>query len=233
MSDYPSHRDTNSYSSKLQVRHGSILMHRRGVPQFNYQKNEHSFSTTPAPERSGLWAFPWPYKEPFLTEWKWDAVVPKEFIIHESADEEAGEKARTYLKYDDAQPWIAERRKRKDVLPWTRFWWEGDVYARFNEQADFDSFGAVSAFSPAGGWYLLPWICMWRPCAKLRPIRRSMGMMRWKSSWPRGEVRLPAVMLILRINPLNIKEITKKWTNKIGLTLTTASIDCEPMKHLQ
>jgi FAD/FMN-containing dehydrogenase len=156
MSNYPPRRDSNSYSSKLQVRHGSILMHRRGVPQFNYQKNEKQFSTTPAPERSGLWAFPWPYKEPFLTEWKWDDVAPKEFFGHEEADEETGRKARDYLKDDDAQPWIAERRKRKDVLPWTRFWWQGEVYARFNERTDFDSDGALSVFSPYAGWYLLP-----------------------------------------------------------------------------
>ena len=156
MSDHPPQRDTNSYSSKLQVRHGSILMHRRGVPQFTYQKNEKNFSTTPAPERSGLWAFPWPYQEPFLTEWKWAAVAPKEFIGHEAADEKAGREARTYLKYDEAQPWIAQRQKRKDVLPWTRFWWEGDIYARFNEYGDFDSLGTLSVFSPAAGWYLLP-----------------------------------------------------------------------------
>jgi hypothetical protein len=157
MSDYPPTRDTNSYSSKLQVRHGSILMHRRGVPQFTYQKNEHKFSTTPAPERSGLWAFPWPYKEPFLTEWKWDEVAPKEFIGHEEGNEEAGQKARTYLKYDEAKPWIAERQKRKDVLPWTRFWWQGDVYARFNEDGDFsDSLAGVDVFSPYADWYLLP-----------------------------------------------------------------------------
>jgi hypothetical protein len=125
-------------ANRLEIRAGAVRMVRRGPLQMVDQKR--GFAAARAPERHGLWAFPHPYFDDWYAQHKWDEVLPKR--LRSSAIVELGKQGLdTEPLWQAREQWIREHRS---LMPLRHFWWEGDIWARF------DARGKV-----AGGWFLL------------------------------------------------------------------------------
>lgn len=111
--------------SRITVRGGAVLLVRRGPLNFVDQKR--GFAGARAPERRGLWAFPYPFYDEFFAHHKWDEVLPKHLTRAAlMAAYEAGVDTNTL--YEERDKWI---KKNQSVQPLRRFWWEGELYTRF------------------------------------------------------------------------------------------------------
>lgn len=118
-------------ASRLTVRNGAALLVRRGALNFTDQRR--GFAAERAPERYGLWALPHPFYDEFLAYHKWDEVLPKH-LTREAlvAASEAG--IDTDALNDEREAWI---KRNQSVQPLRRFWWEGELYARFDHNGKF------------------------------------------------------------------------------------------------
>lgn len=150
MTDEPKRREISpTTASRLVVRSGAILMCRRGPVKMVVQAR--GFAAERAPEPRGLWAFPWPYYDEFFAHHKWDEVLPKHLTraaikarlepLWEADRTDALETADRLES--ERQAWI---KANGAVQPIRRFWWEGDVYARFGSVGQID----------LAAWFLLP-----------------------------------------------------------------------------
>jgi len=141
---------TDSYrapitASRICVRAGAIKLERMGSLSWRDQRTGRYADR--APEPRGIWAFVFPYYDAFFTWHKWEEVVPKRLldarikalVEDESTPDEVLE--RLHLNRDE---WIKSHRS---VMKLRRFWWEGDIYARF------DQYGKNIASS---AWHLMP-----------------------------------------------------------------------------
>lgn len=135
-------------ASRLVVRAGAILMCRRGPVKMVGQSG--TWVAARAPESRGLWAFPWPYYDEYFAHHKWDEVLPKQLtkvaigLAYDAlADDRVAQQALNEKLWAERAAWIKANQK---VQPIHRFWWSGDVYARFGPRGMAD----------ADGWFLLP-----------------------------------------------------------------------------
>lgn len=139
-------------ASRLVVRAGAILCQRRGAitPQ---DQGQGPFSGR-APEGRGVWAFPFPYNDDFFNWHKWDEILPKHLTteaikaVFLAEEHLSDEQSTTTALWAARDAWI---KKHGGLLPVRRFWWEGDVWARFDRRG-------TTLFGPGGqglGWELL------------------------------------------------------------------------------
>lgn len=126
-------------ASRIVMRGGAIKMQRRG--SINVQDQTVGRYAGRAPERRGIWAFPFPYFDDFFANHKWEEVLPKALRgLNDRA--RAGEEI-SQESWDARANWI---RAHRGLMPIRTFWWEGDVYARFTSAGLVDE----------RGWSLLP-----------------------------------------------------------------------------
>lgn len=105
---------------KIVTRDGGVKFSRLGPVKFSKQKMWEA-----APEPNGLWAFPYPYWEPYLAHHRYDLVLPKRLRLGE-LDSDAS--------YDDRQEWIKKHGRRE--MPVRRFFYRGYLYSRISREGE-------------------------------------------------------------------------------------------------
>ena len=108
---------------KLVTRNGGIKFSRLGPPKFSRQDLWDS-----APEPVGLWAFPFPYWDPYFVYHRYDLVVPKRLRTANCSDD-----------WDEREEWI--RKYGNKVMPVRHFFYKGYLYSRISKRAshvDYD-----------------------------------------------------------------------------------------------
>jgi len=114
-----------------------------------------------APERRGIWAFPFPYYDDFFGYHKFEDVLPAH--LRRTAQEALYLQMEQYERMDPRALAIEAERNRRfverdswlrahgaTVMPLRRFWWRGDIYARFTPDGN-----VLAAAGSKGGWALL------------------------------------------------------------------------------
>lgn len=127
-------------ASRIQFRGGRVLMCRRGA--LNAMDQHVGRYAHRAPERRGIWAFPWPHYDEFFAHHKFDEVLPKH-LTRDAITAVAESGAAAGPLWDERERWI---RANSKVQPIRKFWWEGQVYARFDARGRIDE----------QAWNLLP-----------------------------------------------------------------------------
>lgn len=92
----------------MQLRKGFMRFHRLGPIKFHKQKG-----VPHAPERWGIWAFPYPY-----FDW---SFVGQQYYKHLPKD--------AAIDWDKQEAWL--KRNRHKVARLSSFWYSGDVYSHF------------------------------------------------------------------------------------------------------
>jgi hypothetical protein len=139
-------------ASRIVFRDGALKMSRRGPLKFIDQRRGEYGKR--APERRGLWAFPFPYFDDWFACHKWDEVLPKDLRMAAlKATDSDAERERLYAA---REAWM---RANAGQMPVRHFWWEGDVWARFSATGDIIH----------GGWQLLPMGVYARLARRLEP----------------------------------------------------------------
>lgn len=159
MRDYNRHLATLRKSSRISVRGGRILLVRRG--DLNPKDQTVGRYANRAPERRGIWAFPHPYFDDFFAHHKWDEVVPKHLrteAIRAIADADGD----TIELWEERDAWLHANRK---VQRLRKFWWEGEIWARFNERGQIDE----------RAWFLLPVQTYVTALRKVEPVQYGYG----------------------------------------------------------
>lgn len=129
-----------------------------------------------APEKRGMWAFPWPYFELFLAYHKYRDLCPKRFARTKnrgwpaSAEwyERNGESVAS-VEFDDegvpVDPHLSIRdayHKESDewfktvgqrVLPLRKFWYEGDLYSHISRKGEVGNPGTMGGTLEDTDWY--------------------------------------------------------------------------------
>ena len=118
-------------ASRIVVRDGAILLTRRGNLNFADQVKRPSPHT--APEKRGLWAFPYPYFDDFYAWHKWDEVLPARLCYDAIAGLVFGDEATAEALWAERDGWIEAHR---DTMPLRNFWWQGDLWAHFSPTGD-------------------------------------------------------------------------------------------------
>lgn len=140
-------------SSRIATRGGRILLCRRGA--LNAMDQTVGRYANRAPERRGFWAFPWPHFDDFFAHHKFDEVVPKHLTNDaiKAAYEVSGDVSGLW---EEREAWL---RANREVQPIRKFWWEGDIWARFNERG----------VGTSSEWFLLPVQTFAKVARKLEP----------------------------------------------------------------
>ena len=158
-------------SNGIQVRKGAMLMWRLGNLEFGTQER-----WSRAPESRGMWAFPWPYMEPFLTYHKYRDLYPKRFARtanrgwpadaqwYEKNDQpvdfvefdEDGVPVDKELSvrgeyYDEADKWFRSTGKR--ILPVRKFWYEGEVYSHIDKKGKVGNSATMGGTLEDTDWF--------------------------------------------------------------------------------
>lgn len=97
-------------TKEIVTRNGFVKMWRVGPLSFAKQTR-----WPHAPESKGLWAFPWPFMEPFFVQHRFLDILPKRLWETENEQE--------------ADRWIKKVGKR--TIPVREFWYRGGLYSRF------------------------------------------------------------------------------------------------------
>lgn len=134
----PPERDLSRLvASKLKARGGALLCQRRG--SLNPQDQTVGRYGGRAPERRGIWAFPFPYNDDFFNYHKWDEIITKHLTraaieaVVEAEEHLPDEQSTTAALWTERDAWIDTH---SGQLPVRRFWWEGDVWARFDRRGE-------------------------------------------------------------------------------------------------
>jgi hypothetical protein len=157
-------------SREWERQHFILSRERNPVARFRYRKGELQFQRlgylnavrqdrgrygVRAPERRGLWAFPWPAGDiGFFAGHKWNEVLPKDLTeeaiaalrerydaLREAPDETAEVAlldAEIDARWERREAWIREQGPK--VMPVRRFWYGGDLYSRLTVTGDFSSY---------------------------------------------------------------------------------------------
>lgn len=140
-------------AKELQVRKGALLLWRLGNLEYGEQSR-----WSRAPENKGLWAFPWPYMETFLTFHQLRDRLPKRlrsvaggwwpqalewYSYPDGSTPTSIERGEYGEPLDEAielregfaaaqEEWIATVGKR--ILPLRKFWYEGELYTHLDRR---------------------------------------------------------------------------------------------------
>jgi hypothetical protein len=141
---------TDSYrapiaASRICVRAGAIKLERMG--SLSWRDQHTGRYADRAPEPRGIWAFVFPYYDAFFTWHKWEEVLPKHLLdsrLQALLEDESTPRADIEQLHLGRDEWIKSHR---DIMKLRRFWWEGDIYARF------DQYGKNISSS---AWHLMP-----------------------------------------------------------------------------
>lgn len=131
MSDTPERDLTRLGASRLVSRSGALLCQRRG--DLTPQDQTIGRYGGRAPERRGIWAFPFPYNDDFFNWHKWDEVVPKRLTTKAIeavvlAEEDLPDaQSTTAALWAEREAWL---KNHGHILPVRRFWWQGDIWSR-------------------------------------------------------------------------------------------------------
>jgi hypothetical protein len=168
----PPERDlTRLGASRLVARGGALLCQRRG-PLTPQDQTVGRYGGR-APEKRGIWAFPFPYNDDFFNWHKWDEVVPKrlttaaiEAVVLAEEDLPL-EKTTTEALWAEREAWL---KQHVDIMPLRRFWWQGDVWARLDRQGEV--LHAQTAKGSTMGWELMNIDEYMRAARKAEPYGR-------------------------------------------------------------
>ena len=139
-------------ASRLVARGGALLCQRRGA--LTPQNQDRGRYGGRAPEGRGIWAFPFPYNDDFFNWHKWDEILPKHLTSEaikarvEAEEDLPLEQTTTAALWAAQEAWIGAH---GGLLPVRRFWWEGDVWARFDRRGET----IFSADRRQMGWELM------------------------------------------------------------------------------
>jgi len=144
--------------SRFRYQGGRLLFQRLG--NLNPVRQDLGFTKDFAPERRGIWAFPWPAGDiGFFAGHKWDEVVPKRLRFATTGPlwedyyerrrsgalaPEEGERLLAELTAldEERERWIREQGPK--AMPMRQFWFDGELYARINLQGEFMGGGRAS-----------------------------------------------------------------------------------------
>lgn len=153
--------------TKLMVRQGYLKFMRLGPVEFGEQSR-----WAHAPERFGMWAFPWPYFEMFYAYHKYLDLLPKELRLDERRrpplsgyTNDEGKTPRSYAEVEagDFYPsgeWFTKRDQwvetvGKRILPMRTFWYRGDLYSHFLPSGEVGGYSMVSGDVEGTDWSLM------------------------------------------------------------------------------
>lgn len=149
-------------AKELQVRKGALLLWRLGTINFGEQSR-----WSRAPQKKGLWAFPWPYYDMFLTYHQYRDRLPKllrtasnsryplalewyEYPDGATPEEVTFDEAGYILEedisvreefWDKQREWIETVGPR--VLPLRKFWYEGELYSHIQKTGKIGNPGTM------------------------------------------------------------------------------------------
>lgn len=149
-------------AKELRTRKGAILLWRLGNLEFGDQAR-----WSRAPESKGMWAFPWPYWEWFLTHHQLRDLLPKRLQTMERRSfprdlrwysypdgsrptsvelDEHGWLADDELEvnpdfYREQEAWIETVGKR--IHPIRKFWYDGDLYSHIDKRGGIGNPGTM------------------------------------------------------------------------------------------
>lgn len=119
-----------------------VLFQRHG--SLNFVDQRRGTMGERAPERHGLWAFPWPHHDFFYSWHKWQEVLPKHLnddafraLMHGYRDADREEQAALGEKLAELREEAVEwKRQHRSILPLHEFWYEGELYAHFDPRGE-------------------------------------------------------------------------------------------------
>lgn len=140
--------------TEIDIRKGFLKSVRIG--DLNFRKQPKRLRKR-APETQGIWAFPWPYSEPFFSHHKFEEAMPKNLWYRFSlpipcdrqwiVDDETGSpieddreldedgfpsRAHVSVKlFEERDRWMKDIARR--VVRKTTFWYRGDLYTHLTE----------------------------------------------------------------------------------------------------
>jgi hypothetical protein len=126
----------NRVKTKAQFRGGAVKMQRRG--HLGWRDQRIGPFAGRAPETRGLWAFIAPYHANFFSWHKWDEVLPKRMTSEAVAAmpfTTDAERAVVWAIQEEKDAWI---KKHATLMPVRNFWWEGELYTRFDINGEVD-----------------------------------------------------------------------------------------------
>jgi hypothetical protein len=151
--------DRRIAASRLVIRDGALLCQRRGT--LNPADQSMGDYAGRAPERRGIWAFPFPYYDDFFGSHKFEDVLPQH--LRQAALKSLYLQMESYGREDPRSLALEEERNRRwaeregwlrahssAVMPVRRFWWRGDIYTRFTPDGS-----VIAPAGSRGGWILL------------------------------------------------------------------------------
>ena len=159
-------------AKELQVRKGALLLWRLGNLEFGEQSR-----WSRAPENKGMWAFPWPYYETFLTFHQYRDRLPKRLKSVERSWWPASLEWYTYPDgstpteiergeygepldeaielregFSDAQDeWYRTVGKR--ILPLRKFWYSGELYTHIDKKGRIGNPGTMGGTLETTDWF--------------------------------------------------------------------------------
>lgn len=98
---------------KTVVRQGYMKFWRLGSIEFGNQSR-----WSRAPKTKGLWAFPYPFYDTFLTNHKYRDLLPKRLLTETTT-------------YEEQQEWVNNVGRK--ILPLREFWYKGDLFTHFEQ----------------------------------------------------------------------------------------------------
>lgn len=123
---------------KLQVRNGYVKMWRLGTLKFGEQSR-----WSRAPRNRGMWAFPYPFYDPFFTYHQYTDLVPKRLRELKNEDYEGMSWEEMSELSDARDKWVKEVGQK--VLPVREFWYSGELFSHFTPAGEVGDTGLFHA----------------------------------------------------------------------------------------